>query len=76
MATFFLIYGISSLAVLITNLINPSATTIWAASHYGVTTWIMLIFQISLLGIMAFSSIQLARYSWKHLKKMDKNNGK
>ncbi len=73
--TFFLIYGISSFAVLITYLINPSATTIWSASHYGVITWVMLIFQISLLGIMTYSSIQFARYIWKQLKKMDKNNG-
>ncbi|MFX0105311.1 MAG: CDP-alcohol phosphatidyltransferase family protein, partial [Candidatus Hodarchaeota archaeon] len=69
--TFFLIYGFSSFTVLLTNLINPSAIGIWAASHYGVITWTMLIFQINLLVIMTISFLQLARYSWKNLKKID-----
>ena len=70
----FLIYGVSSFMILITDLINPSATVIWLALHYGATIWCMLIFQIILLAIMAMSSIQLAKYSWKELKKMDNNN--
>lgn len=74
-STFFLIYGISSFFVLITNWINPSATKIWAYSHSGTITWNMLIFQISLLLIMVFSSIKLASYSLKQLKIMDKNSG-
>ena len=72
--SFFLIYGVSSFMILITDLIYPSATIIWLDLHYGATTWTMLIFQISLLCIMAISSIQLARYSWKQLKKMDTSN--
>jgi len=71
---FFVIYGISSLAVLITHLINPSLTTLWAASHYGVITWTFLIFQITLLCIMLLSSIQLGKYSYKKLKEIDKIN--
>lgn len=74
-ATFFLIYGISSLAVLITHLIDPSATSIWSSSHTGVITWTMFIYQITLLGIMTFSAIQFGRFIWKKLKQMDKING-
>ena len=72
--TFFVIYGSSSLTVLITNLITDSAPSIWSASHEGAITWTMLIFQISLMGIMVLSLILLGRYSFKNLKKMDKNN--
>ncbi|KKM18605.1 hypothetical protein LCGC14_1663980 [marine sediment metagenome] len=72
--TFFLIYGISSFIVLITYLIDPSATSIWSTSHTGVITWTMFIYQISLLGIMAFSAIQFGRFIWKKLKQMDKIN--
>ncbi|TFG25661.1 MAG: CDP-alcohol phosphatidyltransferase family protein [Promethearchaeota archaeon] len=69
--TFFLIYGISSFFILITNWIDPSATKIWAHSHGGTIKWNMLIFQINLLLIMVFSSIKLAQYSLKNLKKLD-----
>ena len=70
----FLIYGISSFMIVVTDLINPSATVIWLDLHYAATTWCMLIFQIIILGIMIMSSIQLAKYSWTQLKKMDSNN--
>ena len=68
---FFLIYGISSFFVLLTNWINPSATKIWIDSHIGTMAWNMLIFQIILLLIMLYSSIKLASYSLKNLKKLD-----
>lgn len=71
-SSFFLAYGVSSLAVLITGLINSSATSIWTASHTGIITWSMFIYQISLLGIMIYSVIGFAKYIWKNLKKMDK----
>ncbi|MEE9376424.1 MAG: CDP-alcohol phosphatidyltransferase family protein [Candidatus Lokiarchaeia archaeon] len=71
-ATFFVIYGVSSLTVFLTNLIDTSATSIWSASHTGITTWTMFICQISLLGIMTFSVIGFGKYIWKNLKKMDK----
>ncbi|MFX1339374.1 MAG: CDP-alcohol phosphatidyltransferase family protein [Promethearchaeota archaeon] len=74
--TCFLIYGISSFMIVITDWINPSATVIWTVSHYTTTTWCMLIFQVILLGIMTVSSIQLARYSFKQLKKMDDKSKK
>ncbi len=70
----FLIYGVSSFMILITDLIYPSATVIWLDLHYAATIWCMLIFQVIILAIMAMSSIQLAKYSWKELKKMDNNN--
>jgi len=70
----FLIYGVSSFMILMTDLIYPSATVIWLDLHYGATIWCMLIFQVIILAIMAMSSIQLAKYSWKELKKMDNNN--
>ena len=76
MTTFFLIYGISSFFVLITNIINPSSTKIWTFSHTGTMKWNMLIFQICLLFIMIYSSIGLAKYSFKQLKNMDKTNKK
>ena len=69
-ATFFVMYGVSSLATLLTNLINPSAT-IWNASHTWITTWAMLIYQISLLVIMILSIILFAKYIWKNLKKIE-----
>lgn len=74
MFTFFMIYGISSHLVLITNLINPAATKMWTFSHTETMKWNMLIFQICLLLIMIYSSIGLARYSYKQLKNMDKTN--
>ena len=69
--TFFLMYGVSSLAVLISYSINPFGAIKWTNSHSWLTTWTMLIFQISLLIIMALSAILFARYIWKNLKKMD-----
>ena len=74
MFAFFLIYGISSFFVLLTNMINPAATKMWTFSHTGTMKWNMLIFQVVLLLIMTYSSIQLARYSFKQLKKMDNKN--
>jgi len=74
MFTFFMIYGISSHLVLITNLINPAATKMWTFSHTETMKWNMLIFQICLLLIMIYSSIGLAKYSYKQLKNMDKTN--
>ena len=73
--TFFLMYGVSSLATLLTSLIDPTAT-IWIASHTWTITWSMLIYQISLLGIMGFSIIMAGNYIWKSLKKFDKGNEK
>ncbi|MFX0043980.1 MAG: CDP-alcohol phosphatidyltransferase family protein [Candidatus Hodarchaeota archaeon] len=70
--TFFALYGTSSLAVLLTHLINPDATEIWSVSHEWIINWTMLIYQISLLGIMALSVILFARYIWKNLKRLDK----
>jgi len=69
-ATFFIIYGVSSLIVLLTNLIDPSAT-IWNSSHAWVVEWIMLIYQISLLVIMVLSIALFAKYIWKNLKKLE-----
>ncbi|MFW9780877.1 MAG: CDP-alcohol phosphatidyltransferase family protein [Candidatus Heimdallarchaeota archaeon] len=74
-ATFFAMYGISSLGVLITYLINPSGTTLWASTHPWVITWTMFIFQISLLIIMVLSVILFGRYIYKGLKEMDKKDG-
>jgi phosphatidylglycerophosphate synthase len=68
--TFFTIYGASSLTVLLTNLVNPSAT-IWNSSHMWVLTWSMLIYQISILVIMVLSMILSAKYIWKNLKKIE-----
>ena len=70
----FLIYGVSSFMIIGTDLINPSVTIIWLDLHYAATIWCMLIFQVIMLIIMVISSIQLAKYSWKELKKMDINN--
>jgi phosphatidylglycerophosphate synthase len=74
MFAFFLIYGISSFFVLLTNTINPAATKMWTFSHTGTMKWNMLIFQIVLLLIMTYSTIQLAKYSFRQLKKMDTKN--
>ncbi|MFW9865255.1 MAG: CDP-alcohol phosphatidyltransferase family protein [Candidatus Thorarchaeota archaeon] len=74
--TFFTVYGVSSLTVLLTNLaIGSTSPNIWAGSHEGVTNWTMFIYQIVLLAIMIFSIIILAKYTWKELKKLDKANG-
>lgn len=69
--TFFAMYGVSSFAVFLTNLIDPSAT-IWNDSHLWVITWSMLIYQIVLLAIMVFSMILFAKYIWKNLKIIEK----
>lgn len=69
--TFFAMYGVSSFAVFLTNLIDPSAT-IWNVSHLWVITWSMLIYQIVLLAIMVFSMILFAKYIWKNLKIIEK----
>jgi len=69
-ATFFIMYGASSLTVLLTNLINPSAT-IWNDSHLWVITWSMLIYQIVLLVMMVLSMILFSKYIWKNLKKIE-----
>ncbi|MFX1313161.1 MAG: CDP-alcohol phosphatidyltransferase family protein [Promethearchaeota archaeon] len=74
--TFFAVYGVSSLTVLLTDLINPSATSIWEASHTWVLNWAMLIYQISLFAIMVISVILFAKYIWKNLKIIDKNSTK
>lgn len=71
---FFMIYGFSSLTVLLTRLINP-ASTLWSASHPWVLNWVMFIFQISLLCIMVLSITPFSRYIWRELKKLDKNDG-
>ena len=72
-ATFFFVYSISSLAVFLTNLINPSAT-IWNDTHLGVITWTMLIYQIVLLAMMVLSMILFSKYIWKNLKKIEKSD--
>ena len=69
--TFYAIYGVSSFAVLLTYVINPSAT-IWNDSHLWVLTWTMFIYQIVLLVIMLFSMVFFTKYIWKNLKKIEK----
>jgi len=71
--TFFVMYGASSLTVLLTNLINPS-TTIWNASHLWAVTWTMLIYQISILVIMVLSILLFAKFIWKNLRKLETGN--
>ncbi|MHA2392305.1 MAG: CDP-alcohol phosphatidyltransferase family protein [Promethearchaeota archaeon] len=71
MGTFFVMYGVSSLTVLLTRLFNPSST-LWTSSHPWILNWTMLIFQISLLVIMVLSITLFAKYIWRELKKMDK----
>ncbi|MFX0032751.1 MAG: CDP-alcohol phosphatidyltransferase family protein [Candidatus Hodarchaeota archaeon] len=73
--SFFAIYGVSSLAVLITYLINPTSTAIWVSTHSWVNSWIMIIFQISLFVIMVLSVILFGRFVYKRLKEMDRENG-
>ncbi|MBY9011978.1 MAG: CDP-alcohol phosphatidyltransferase family protein [Candidatus Lokiarchaeota archaeon] len=68
--TFFTMYGASSFSVLLTNLVDPSAT-IWIVSHTWVVTWSMIIYQISLLVIMVLSIILFSKYIWKNLKKIE-----
>jgi phosphatidylglycerophosphate synthase len=68
--TFFTMYGASSFSVLITNLVDPSAT-IWIVSHTWVVTWSMITYQISLLVIMVLSIILFSKYIWKNLKKIE-----
>ncbi|MFX0048815.1 MAG: CDP-alcohol phosphatidyltransferase family protein [Candidatus Hermodarchaeota archaeon] len=72
-ATFYVMYGVSSFTVLLTNLVNPAAT-IWNSSHAWTITWSMFIYQVSLLVIMGFSIILFAKYIWKNLKKLDKTD--
>lgn len=74
MVTFFIMYGVSSLMVLLTGLIDP-ASTLWLTPHLWVLNWTMFIFQITLLCIMILSVTLFARYIWKALKKLDKNDG-
>lgn len=69
-ATFFIMYGASSLTVLLTNLVNPSAT-IWNSSHAWTIAWSMFLYQISLLIIMGLSIILFAKYIWKNLRKLE-----
>jgi phosphatidylglycerophosphate synthase len=69
-ATFFTMYGVSSFSVLLTNLVDPSAT-IWIVSHTWVVTWSMIIYQISLLVIMVLSILLFSKYIWKNLKKIE-----
>lgn len=69
-ATFYIMYGVSSITVLLTNLIDPSAT-IWNSSHAWTITWSMFIYQISLLVIMILSILLFAKYIWKNLKKLE-----
>lgn len=69
-ATFYVMYGVSSIVVLLTNLIDPSAT-IWNSSHAWTIAWSMFIYQISLLVIMILSMALFAKYIWKNLKKLE-----
>ena len=71
--TFFVMYGASSLTVLLTNLINPSAT-LWNDSHLWAVTWSMLIYQISILVIMVLSIVLFAKFIWKNLRKLETGN--
>lgn len=74
MATFFVIYGISSLGVLLSRLINPTSS-FGIISHPGILDWTMLIYQISVFIIMMISIIPFGKYIWKNLKVMDKHDG-
>ncbi|TXT66725.1 MAG: conserved membrane protein of unknown function [Promethearchaeota archaeon] len=74
-STFFIVYGSTSFAVFITELISPgTSSSLWSFTHPGVIAWSMVIFQITLLIVMSISAIQLGRYSYKNLKKMDQTN--
>ena len=68
--TFFTMYGVSSLTVFLTTLINPSST-LWIASHSWTVTWSMIVYQISLLVIMILSIALFSKYIWKNLKKLE-----
>jgi phosphatidylglycerophosphate synthase len=74
LATFFVIYGISSLGVLISRIINPTST-FGLISHPGILDWTMFILQISVFIIMMISIIPFAKYIWKNLKELDKMDG-
>jgi phosphatidylglycerophosphate synthase len=74
MATFFVIYGISSLGVLLSRLINPTSS-FGLISHPGILDWTMLIYQISVFIIMMISIIPFGKYIWKNLKELDKQDG-
>lgn len=69
-ATFYVMYGVSSIVVLFTNLIDPSAT-VWNSSHAWTIAWSMFIYQISLFIIMILSIALFAKYVWKNLKKLE-----
>lgn len=71
LASFFLVYGISSLSIFITNLINPELSQLWSVTHPSVIAWSIILSQGILLLIMILSSIQLGKYSYKHLKELD-----
>lgn len=75
MGTFFVIYGVSSLTVLLTIFFNPTST-LWSASHPWVLNWTMFIYQISILIIMFLSITLFAKYIWRELKKMDRSDSK
>ncbi|MHA2398981.1 MAG: CDP-alcohol phosphatidyltransferase family protein [Promethearchaeota archaeon] len=74
MATFFVIYGISSLGVLLSRLINPTSS-FGIISHPGILDWTMFIYQISVFIIMMISIIPFGKYIWKNLKELDKQDG-
>jgi len=71
LSTFFMIYGISSISVFFTNLINPALNVIWSISHPAVITWCILISQFTLFVIMVVCCIQLGNYSYKNLKRIE-----
>jgi phosphatidylglycerophosphate synthase len=74
MGTFFVIYGISSLGVLLSRLINPTSS-FGIISHPGILDWTMFIYQISVFIIMMISIIPFGKYIWKNLKELDKQDG-
>lgn len=69
-ATFFILYGSSSITVLLTRLINP-ALTIWDGTHPWIVSWSTLIGQISLAVIMILSIVLSFKYIWKKFKDME-----
>lgn len=69
-ATFYVMYGVSSITVFFTNLVDP-ASTIWNSSHAWIISWSMLVYQISLLVIMVLSMLLFAKYIWKNLMKLE-----
>ncbi|MFX0075166.1 MAG: CDP-alcohol phosphatidyltransferase family protein [Candidatus Hermodarchaeota archaeon] len=70
--TFFVMYGVSSFTVFLTNLVDPSST-IWLSSHAWTVEWSMIIYQISLFVIMIISIILFSKYIWKNLRKLEKD---